>query len=80
MTQELQQGLKSNMPQIRFLLIKSPAIAFTTINEIATKIGKKYKMSISLNFPQREKIDDFEAYGTENISMIIDKTKKVFPI
>lgn len=80
MTQELQQGLKSNMPQIRFLLIKSPAIAFTTINEIATKIGKKYNMSISLNFPQREKIDDFESYGTENISMIIDKTKKVFPI
>lgn len=80
MTQELQRELKSNMPQIRFLLMKSPAIAFTTINEIATNVGKKYKMSLLLNFPQREKIDEFESYGTENISMIIDRNKKTFPI
>ena len=79
-TQDLQRELKSNMPQIRFLLMKSPAIAFTTLNEIATKVGKKYNMSVLLNFPEREKIDDFESYGTENISLIIDMTKKVFPI
>lgn len=80
MVEELQRELKSNMPQIRILLMKSPAIAFTTINEIATSIGKKYKMTLLLNFPQREKINDFESYGTENISMIIDRNKKIFPI
>lgn len=78
--EEIQKELKSNMAQIRFLLTKSPAIAFTTINEIATKIGQKYKMSLLLNFPQRGKIDDYESYGTQDISMIIDMTRKAFPI
>ena len=79
-TEELQKELKSNMAQIRFLLMKSPAIAFTTMNEIATKVGKKYKMSLILNFPQSGKIGDYESYGTQDISMIIDMTRKVFPI
>jgi len=78
--EELQKELKSNMAQIRFLLMKSPAIAFTTMNEIATKVGKKYKMSLLLNFPQSGKIEDYESYGTQDISMIIDMTRKVFPI
>ena len=77
---ELQKELKSNMAQIRFLLMKSPAIAFTTMNEIATKVGKKYRMSLLLNFPQSGKIEDYESYGTQDISMIIDMTRKVFPI
>jgi len=77
---EVQKELKSNVAQIRFLLMKSPAIAFTTMNEIATKIGKKYKMSLILNFPKIGKIEDYESYGTQDISMIIDMTRKVFPI
>ncbi len=80
LTQDLQKELKSNMPQIRFLLAKNPALAYSTINEIATGVGKKYSMVLSLNFPQRDKINDFESYGTENISIVIDKTKKTFPI
>ncbi|HSF28506.1 MAG TPA: hypothetical protein VLA53_05765 [Nitrosopumilaceae archaeon] len=78
--EELQKELKSNIAQIRFLLTKSPGIAFTTMNEIATKVGKKYKMSLLLNFPQSGKIEDYEAYGTQDISMVIDMTRKVFPI
>ena len=68
------------MPQIRFLLKKSPALAFTTINEISTKVGKKYNLLLSINFPERGKIEDFESYGTENIGMIIDRFRKTFPI
>lgn len=78
--EELQKELKSNMPQIRFLLRKSPAIAFTTINEIATKVGKKYKISLILNFPKIGKIEDYESYGTRDISIVIDMTRKVFSI
>ena len=78
--EELQKELKSNMAQIRFLVVKTPAIAFTTINEIATEVGKKYKMSLILNFPHIGKIEDYESYGTQDISMIIDMTRKVFPI
>ena len=78
--EELQKELKSNVAQIRFLLMKSPAIAFTTMNEIATKVGKKYQMSLIVNFPHIGKIEDYESYGTQDISMVIDMTRKVFPI
>ncbi len=80
MVQDLQRDLNSNMPQIRLLLRKTPALAFTTINEISAKVGKKYNILISLNFPEKGKISDFQSYGTENIGMIIDRFKKTFPI
>ena len=79
-TENLQKELKSNMAQIRFLLMRSPGIAFTTMNEISTKVGKKYNMSLILNFPQSGKIEDYESYGTQDLSIIIDMTRKVFPI
>ncbi|MDE1845058.1 MAG: hypothetical protein KGI10_07000 [Thaumarchaeota archaeon] len=76
----LQTELKSNNPQIRFLLKKSPGLAFTTINEIATEVGKKYNIKISLNFPERGKIEDYESYGTENIGFVFQRDSKSFPI
>ena len=79
-THDLQKELRSNMPQIRFLLQKTPALAFTTINEISAKVGKKYNLSLSLNFPERGKREDYESHGTENIGMVIDKFRKIFPI
>lgn len=77
---ELRKELASNMPQIRMLLKKNPAMAFTTINEIASKIGQKHWIVLSLNFPQRGKIEDFESYGTENIGMVFHRNSKNFPI
>ena len=76
----LQKELKSSNPQIRFLLKKSPALAFTTINEIATNIGKKYNVKVSLNFPERGKIEDYESYGTENMGFIFQRDSKAFSI
>lgn len=77
---KLQTELKSNNPQIRFLLKKSPGLAFTTINEIATEVGKKYNIKISLNFPERGKIEDYESYGTENIGFVFQRDSKSFTI
>jgi hypothetical protein len=76
----LQEELKSSTPQIRFLLKKSPGLAFTTINEIATNVGKKYNIKVSLNFPERGKIEDYESYGTENIGFVFQRNSKSFPI
>ena len=76
----LQKELKSNNPQIRFLLKKSPGLAFTTINEIATNIGKKYNIKVSLNFPERGKIEDYEAYGTENMGFVFERNSRTFSI
>lgn len=77
---ELRKELASNMPQIRILLKKNPAMAFTTINEIASKIGKRHGLVLSLNFPQRGKIEDFESYGTENIGLVFYRNPRNFPI
>lgn len=79
-SKKLQEELKSNNPQIRFLLKKSPGLAFTTINEIATSIGRKYNIKISLNFPERGKIEDYESYGTENIGFVFQRNNKSFSI
>jgi hypothetical protein len=79
-TSRLQKELKSNNPQIRFLLKNSPGLAFTTINEIAIDIGKKYNVKVSLNFPERGKIDDYEAYGTENIGFVFERNSRAFSI
>lgn len=77
---KLQEELRSNSPQIRFLLKKSPGLAFTTINEIATSVGKKYNIKVSLNFPERGKIEDYESYGTENIGFVFQRNSKSFAI
>jgi len=77
---KLQSELKSNNPQIRFLLKKNPGLAFTTINEISTEVGKKYNIKISLNFPERGKIEDYDSYGTENIGLVFQRDPKSFPI
>ena len=79
-TAELRMELGSNMPQIRVLLKKNPAMAFTIINETASKVGKKYGIILSLNFPQRGKIEDFESYGTENIGMVFQRNSRNFSI
>ncbi len=55
-------------------------MAFTTINEIASSIGRKYGIVLSLNFPQRGKIEDFESYGTENIGLVFRRDSRSFPI
>ncbi|HEX5458097.1 MAG TPA: hypothetical protein VFX64_06900 [Candidatus Nitrosotalea sp.] len=79
-TSNLQAELKSNNLQIRYLLKNSPGFAFTTINEIATKVGKIYNIKVSLNFPERGKIEDYESYGTENIGFVFQRNSKSFPI
>lgn len=76
----LQKELKSNNPQIRYLLKKNPALAFNAINEIASNIGKKFNIKVSLNFPQKGKIEDFESYGTENIGFVFQRNTKTFSI
>lgn len=79
-TTNLQKELKSNMPQIRFLLKKSEAIAYKRITDIGFEVGEKYNIKLIVNFPHRGKIDDFDAYGTQDLSIIVDKSKTNFPI
>ena len=79
-TEDLQKTLKSNLPQIRFLLKKNPGMAYKEIGEIGKKVGKKYNIELLVNFPHEGKIDNFEMYGKQDISLIIDMEKKRFPM
>ena len=71
---------KSNLPQIRFLLKKNPGMAYKEIGEIGKKVGKKYNIELLVNFPHEGKIDNFEMYGKQDLSLIIDMEKKRFPM
>jgi len=79
-TKDLQKELKSNLPQIRFLIKKSEGIAYTKTTEIGFEVGKKYNIKLIVNFPHRGKINDFDSYGTQDLSIIVDKLKTNFPI
>lgn len=79
-TTHLQRELKSNLPQIRTLLKKNPAMAYTKITEIGFGVGKKYNVQLLVNFPQQNKINEFEFYGRRDLSIIVDRQKKNFPI
>jgi len=66
-TEHLKKELKSNMPQIRVLLKKNPAIAYRRITEIGFDVGKKHNIKLVVNFPHEGKIEDFDSYGTQAI-------------
>ncbi len=78
--EDLQKTLKSNFAQIHFLLKKNPAIAYKEIIEIGKKVGEKYDMELLVNFPHEGKIENFEMYGKQDLSLIIDMEKRNFPI
>jgi hypothetical protein len=78
--QDLQNQLKSNLPQIRLMLKRNPAMAFTKITEISAGVGRKYGIKLVVNFPERGKINDFDSYGKQDLSIIVDQTKTNFPI
>jgi len=79
-TKDLQKELKSNLPQIRILIKQSEGIAYKRITELGFEVGKKYNIKLIVNFPHRGKIDDFDSYGTQDLSIIVDQSKTNFPI
>ena len=80
LVEDLQTELKKDLAQIRFLLKKNPAMAYTRIVEIGKEVGKTYNIKLIVNFPKQGKIEEFEMYGKRDLSLIIDYDKKRFPI
>ena len=80
LTADLQNTLKSNLPQIRFLLKKNPAMAYSKLVELGKIVGKKYNISLLVNFPHEGKIEEFDMYGKRDLSLIVDREKTRFPI
>ncbi len=80
MTQDLQDGLRRDMAQIRFLLGKNPAAGYTRITEIGHETGRRYGIRLIVNFPHEGKINEYEMYGKRDLSLIIDQKKTRFPV
>lgn len=77
---DLQSQLNKDLAQIRFLLKKNPAMAYTRIVEIGKEVGKKYDIKLIVNFPKQGKIEEFEKYGKRDLSLIVDYDRKRFPM
>ena len=57
LTSDLQNQLKKDLAQIRFLLKKNPAMGYMKIVEIGKEVGKKYNINLVVNFPGGGKIE-----------------------
>jgi len=77
---DLQNQLKKDLAQIRFLLKKNPATGYARIVEIGKEVGKKYNIKLIVNFPKEGRIEEFEMYGKRDLSLIVDYDRKRFPI
>ncbi len=77
---DLQQQLKRDLAQIRFLLKKNPATGYSKIVEIGKNVGKKYNINLVVNFPKQARINEYDMYGKRDLSLIIDYEKRRFPI
>ena len=78
--QDLQAALRRETAQIRLLLVRNPAMAYSKIVEIGRRTGSKYGIHLIVNFPHEGKIEEFDMYGKRDISLIIDRERKNFPI
>ncbi len=78
---DLHLNIKRNHDTLALALKRrSPNIAYQKVNELAQFVGSHYKVDLQLHFPMPGKISDLDSYGTENISIVVDKFRKVFPI
>jgi hypothetical protein len=73
-------NIKFHDKQIKESLKKNPNLAYQLLNQLSEFTGSRYHVILNLHFPDSKKIYDVEDYGTENLSMVVDKFRKTFPI
>ena len=78
--EELKANIDRNKAVIESCLKKNPAVVFSKVNEVAQFVGRKHNMQIRLHFPDSTKIRETSAFGTENIGIVFDASRKSFPI
>ena len=69
---DLQNELKRELAQIRFLIKKNPGLGYNRIVEIGKEVGKKYNIKLIVNFPKEGRIKEYEMYGKRDLSLIVD--------
>jgi hypothetical protein len=77
---ELKIEIESKKENMRILVNRNPQRAYAELNQIAYMVGTKYGIQLQFHFPDTRKINDVDSYGNENLSIVVDKHKKQFPI
>jgi len=77
---ELKDNIDLNKNLIQRILKKNPNMVYQKINEISLITGSRYNLNLQLHFPDSKKISDIESYGEENIGIVIDKSRRKFPL
>ncbi len=77
---DLANNINSNMEFFRSSSITKPHLAYSKLNELSNFVGSRYNVKLEIHFPNSNKIYNTDDYGKENLSIVIDKFRKVFPI
>ncbi len=77
---DLANNISNNMEFFKSALIKKPTLVYYKLNELSNFVGSRYNVKLEIHFPNSNKIYNTDDYGKENLSIIIDKFRKVFPI
>ncbi len=80
MLNELRIEIESKKENMRSLVTRNPQRAYAELNQIAYMVGAKYGAQLQFHFPDTKKISDIDAYGNENIGIVVDKHRKRFPV
>lgn len=59
---------------------KNPHMAYRKINELALFVGSRHNVDMQLHFPVPAKVSDVDSYGSENVSVVVDKFRRTFPV
>jgi len=77
---ELRLNIERNRDVLSAALKRDPNTAYQKVNEIASFVGSRTGTNLQLHFPIPGKISELEAYGTENVGVVIDKFRKTFSV
>ena len=80
LVRDLSNNIQSNVEFFKKTVVKNPSLAYRKLNELSKFVGLRYGITLEIHFPEQKKIYEVNKYGTENLSIIIDKFRKSFPI
>ena len=78
---ELTWNIRENRDVFVAILNKSNFnLLYQKLAELVSFTGSRHNVILQLHFPNPEKLKDIHSYGSENISVVVDKFKKKFLI
>ena len=77
---DLANNINSNMEFFKLSSVTNPHLAYSKLNELSSFVGSRYNVKLEIHFPNSNKIYNTDDYGKENLSIVIDKFRKAFPI